>query len=1050
MLISLFLFIFSVEAKTLNQKAVSASSSSSGKNVKELVLKEKNTTALSKTTTQEEQAVKDYLVEKLNYLNKMLPKDHKARRAINLRRAHILSLKAEENFMKAERENCKSCEIEARSDAKKSLSIYTKMDSILSTYSMLHTESLFKQAYLHRFLGEKSKSLKALKRVIAKKGIDPLLITRAWFNMGEIYFELYNYKKSLQAFNKVLKKKQSPWRFKAFYRKIWSLSNLSLYEQSVNELESFLKSKLYSNLSGEEQKLKQKLEKELTVLYSYAKVTDKRLAFLYDFSKQDQNKNTPFEKNKRLSDLAQALSRMGQVSASNKVWKTHISKTSSLEDKLKAQFFIVNNDLIVGKTNYLKITGQKLEKIFLLQQKTKPVEDFKQKLKKQAKIVFNRISEKQADFSLDQKKRLLILFKKYNSIYPKDVDILFSSASLAVDLKQYALAQDLFQTAVLNIDFYNNKKIPKAEIKEMMSIGQMEMAELTKDKQRRLRSYDFYIQHGISEDLIFKAKYQKTYIGYEDKDYETSANLFTKLALYKAKNKNLNKLQALRLKAAHLSLSSLDQLGGQEEQLAQKAGLFMKEFPQNRKEFVRIYHAALLNTVKKLVSNKDFSHRPVQASIDKNVLKAWSVLKMVSVKEATGKEALTYHFNQLLLAKELLKFKPMDQSLQFLLTNKNLKKEDRKTALIWKLWLAELRFDFKEVLRIMKILRPEDQSEEHLLRLSRLAELAGQSPIPYYKIFIKKFPKSQSTVAVVTSLIRKSAPKDKRNFLKEYSTFFKNQPNKLTYLVLKTDKGRLEDSFIQPFVSLPFMKNSPLALFLNRKKVIESFEKDLTKVVSYSISMRSSGRRLRQSLKDYTYKINQLGNQANEALKTGDWTVRVFVVSHWEKEISRFYNSVMNLPLPKNLTKEEEQQYKKLLKEQMQIYERQIAQLQEELKLLWSRDFIADYRKGLEQDKVFYGPLKWEMQKLSMVSKEEDRKQIQVLLASIKMQSHKLAEGKKVQTHHLYKLLKQNPFDQRSLMELLNLEKNNNNEALSYYLVNRIKELKKKNKWIRL
>ena len=78
----------------------------------------------------------------------------------------------------------------------------------------------------------------------------------------------------------------------------------------------------------------------------------------------------------------------------------------------------------------------------------------------------------------------------------------------------------------------------------------------------------------------------------------------------------------------------------------------------------------------------------------------------------------------------------MDQSIQALLSDKNLKKEDQKMVLTWKLWLAELRFDFKEVLRVVKILQPEEQSEEQVLRLARLAELAGKNPIPYYKTFV--------------------------------------------------------------------------------------------------------------------------------------------------------------------------------------------------------------------------------------------------------------------------------------------------------------------------
>ena len=1028
-------------------------------NEKKVILGNQQANFSSKAGIQLEQSAKDYLIERLDYLNRTLPEGHRARKPLNLRLAHILSLQAEENFMKAEKEKCKSCKKIAQSSARRSLSIYKTIDPLLKTrHPLLHTESLFKRAYLFRFLGEKSKSLNELKKIVAKNRIDPSLEARAWFSIGEIYFELYDYKKSLKAFNRVLKQAQSPWRFKSVYRKIWSLSNLSLYEQSVDKLESFLKSDLYSNpdLDLEERKLKQKLEDELIVLYNYAKITDERLAFLYSFSKQNQNKNTVSEKNKRLLNLAKALNRIGRMNDSNKVWQMYMSKTPFLKSQLQAYFFMVDNDLALSKNNLLEDTGQKLEKIFSLQEKVKIAQDFKQALRAQTKRFFNQINPKVSLFSENQKRYLLTLYQKYSFTYLKDIDILSRSAFLARDLSKYALSQDLFQEVVLHIDSYENKKISKAEIKENMSFWQMEMAELTKDEKRRLKSYDFYIQHGSREDLAFKAGYQKAYISYENKKYKESSELFKKLALYKVKKENFKKLQGLRLKAAHLSLSALDQLGHQEEELARRAGLFIKVFPQDHKEFIRIYHSALLNTVKKLVSHKDFSRRPIQASLDKNILKAWEKLQLISLKEATKEEALTYHFNRLLLAKELLKFEAMDQSFQALLADNNLEEEDKKNVLTWKLWLVELRFDFKEVLRLIKILQPEDQSEGHLLRLARLAELSGKNPIPYYKIFIEKFPNSQSTVAVLTSIIEKSSDKNKKIFLQKYASFFKRWPDTLTYLILKVDKGRLEEHFINPFFSLDFMKASPLASFSRKKEVIESFEKELANIVSYSLPKISSGDRLTRAIKNYSNKIDELDTKAKEALKAKDWTARVFIISHWKRELSRFYNSIMELPLPKSLTAEEEKQYIKLLQEQLQPYKEQIVQMQNELNSLWSRDFLKDYMRDLKQGSIFYGPLKWEMEKLFMVSDGKNKNKIQLLLSSIKTQEQmkiqglKLADKKENQTQHLYQELRKNPFDKKSLVKLLELEETKKNKTLSYYLVNRIKELKKKNSLVKL
>ncbi len=995
-------------------------------------------------------SAKSYLTAKLDFLVQSLPESHPSRNPLLLRLAHVLSLRAEEKFIKADKGDCPSCSLSARNMANKALLAYKKLDPILhSHHPLLYTEALFKQAYLLSFLNEPLRSLSALKKI--STGSRPLLKARVWFNMGEIHFEMDNYKASLQAFDKVLKQGESPWSFKATYQKIWSLFNLSLYELAVNELELFLKSKLYSQprLTKADKNLKQKLESELVALYSYAEVRGPRLSFLYNFSKHSKESNSLTEKNLRLFQLANSLSQMGRRAESNIVYQVYLSKSLSLKDQMQAYLAMLDNDYRGQKDNYLKTVGRKVEKLFVLRQQIKISKKFDLQLKNRVQKTLQSFNRYLLGFSDSEKSYLLSLFQKYNSVYPNSADMLFLSAHLAKDLKKYALAQSLFQAVVLNADSYEAKDISKKELKESLSLLQMEMAEQTQNLKKRINAYDFYIQNGSRRGRIWKAMYQKAYINYERKEYKKSAYSFMDLVLSSKTGLAGKDIKKLRLKSAHLALSALDHRGGEEEELARLSGIFMKEFPKNRPEFVRIYHSALLNTVKKLVSKKDFSQPVYKASSDKNILKAWSVLEDFSIKEAKGEEALSYYFNRLILAKELLKFKPMDKSIQFLLSNKALSKEDRKTVLKWKLWLAELRLDFKEALKIVQEIETTKPSEEQILRLSRLAELSGESPVPYYSAFIKKFPNSSSLLAVLTSLVEKSLHKNRKQVLIKHAQFFKNQPETLTHLVLKIDEGQLDNQFMKAFTSLNFMKNSSLNLFLRRKNTIELFESQLAKLAQLSLPPHLEGRKLNRKLKNYTKQIELLKSHASSALKTKDWTVRVFVISKWRNEISRFYNSVMSLSLPPGLTEQEQNQYKGLLSERMKIYKVHIVQLEEELEGLWSRDFLKDYKKAF-QHKVFHGPLKWEIEKVLTVLDGEPAKQAQSLLHYVKTPDpeQKTATASSHSTQHLYKALKENPFDRSSLNELLKLEKDN--EVLSYYLANRIKELKKQNRWIKL
>ena len=985
---------------------------------------------------------KEYLVKKLDYLNRTLPKNNKAENALKLRLAHTLSLISENNFLKFEKDKCLKCEKRARDSAIRSLFIYKQLDPILSKHSPLHITALFRQAYLERLLGNKKRSIYQLIRIANKRNTPSSFISRAWYNIGEIYFESYEYKNSLQAFNQVLKI-DSTWSFKATYRKIWSLFNLSLYKQSITELITFLKSDLYSrtSLKKENQFLKEKLETELITLYSYGPINNQILDFIYNFNKKKKNKNSSLEKNQRLFDLAKALNRIGRLVDSNIVWTAYLKKIKNPKKNLLAYYHILDNYLTLGSRDKLFEVGKKVEEIFALQKEVKAYKA--DEMSKKIRQFFNQVSEK-ALGSKEEKEYMLSLYGKYNSIYLTTKDTLLASAMLAEDLNKYKLAGDLLRELGRNI-----KKPDQIKLKENISIKQMELAELTKDDSIRSKSYEFYIKNGINPALVFKAKYQMAYLAYNNKDLNKANDLFSKLALYelKAENKIINEL---KLKSAHLSLSALDQLGKQEEQLVYQAGLFMSHFPDNRREFSKIYNTAILNTVKKLVSNKNFSHQSFQVSTDKDVLKAWDFLNLFATRYSAQKDLSVYYLDKLLLAKELLKFDQMDKSIKFLLANKNLSAQDRKVALTWKLWLAELRFDFKEVLKLIKVLNPSDESEEHLLRLAKFSKLANLDSTPYYKTLIKNFPNSSSKLAIVTFLIENSSSKkEKIELLKKYANIYEEDSNKLTYLILKIDEGQLDSSFINFFIKLSFMKNSFLYTFEKRRKSIDNFTKKLKRVRLNSLASQLSGYRFKIALEKWTKEINDLNERANALLKTQDWTTRVFILSEWKKELKRFYNSVLDFPPPKELTEEEKQEYKTLLVSQMQVYAQEIKQLKNELNKLWSQDFLNDYKAGLEKDIIFYPPLKWELDKLAESTDGDKKKSIQALLDSLTQnlknrKIKKFTEIHKEKVDNLYKILKKNPFDKDSLTKLFNLEKKRQNTALSFYLSNRIKKLSKK------
>ena len=122
--------------------------------------------------------------------------------------------------------------------------------------------------------------------------------------------------------------------------------------------------------------------------------------------------------------------------------------------------------------------------------------------------------------------------------------------------------------------------------------------------------------------------------------------------------------------------------------------------------------------------------------------------------------------------------------------------------------------------------------------------------------------------AVLTSMVEKSPYKNKKIVLQKYAPLFKNQPDTLTYLVLKVDRGQMDEKFIKSFVFLDFMKDTPLFSFLQRKENYRGLlKKNWLTFQAILCRERSSGNRLTRAIKNYSNKVDKLGSKAEEALK---------------------------------------------------------------------------------------------------------------------------------------------------------------------------------------
>lgn len=1007
-----------------------------------------------------EQVSRDYLVDKLQTLYQSTPSSHDRKKPVTLRLAHILFLRAVDNISKNKSEDCKKCLELGLQDAQRSLALYSELNPYMqSNHPMLYVQSLFKQVYLHSLQNQKLKAISIIKKIIQIDTLSEDLLTRAYFNLGSLYFESYNYDQALQAFNKVLAKQNHPWIFRAHYHKIWSLYNLSHYSEAIQSLEQFLVSSIYqkeSSLLEEEKSLRQKLQKELVVLYSRSELTDRQIKFFYNFDFDQKSLNSRDAKNKRLIDLALSLSRIGRAKESAQIWKIYLEKDISSENRVRAYAFLIDSYFLIHDRNWVEKVGDIVQKSFAFQKVIKKCfNNVCGHIQKNQEQYIKRLAE-HSQKTGKYKEFLLSLYQSYNNLYPNQSDTLLASAVLAQDLKNYGLSHDLFyetsqafEKSLKNISDSQKRDRMQKDL-EKVRVLQVEMAELSQDQERREKSYSMYIQHGTNKEFNVHTQYQKIYLLYQQKLYKQASSLFKNFAL--AHSKGLSqKIKDLQLKAAHLALSCLDFLGketkgGEVDQLMFDWSLaFLKKFPKQKKDFLNIHYTALFNKVKKLVSYKNLSLFPITPSSDPDISKAWELVASADINQMPSKYKNDYYMNKLILAKELLKLDEMNQVISQLMTIKTLPQEDQKMVSDWNLWLAEARFDFYEVLKSVE--KNQEDTEEYYLRLARLSELANKDYMSRYHHFLKKFPQSQKSFEVVVHMLNKSLEKEKPKLLKRYNNYFKQNPDLFSYWVLKLDDQNLNTDFLTSFTQFDFMNNSSVKKFIEKRAFVNGFQKALQKARSVSLPANASGKTLANSIARYKKHIQTLESQVKIALESQGWLSQLVAFSGFYGELTRFYDSILGLPLPEGLNPEEQEEYKTLIVQQIQPYKTRADQLKKQLNNMLSKNFIEDYQKLAKDDPVSHGILKWELnQVLSVVEQSQKADSIQSILQSLKTKEVDQTDTDQVKIAHeeiekIYKRLKKHPFHQEDLKQLLKLEQARNNTPMSYYLKNRLAQI---------
>ena len=314
----------------------------------------------------------------------------------------------------------------------------------------------------------------------------------------------------------------------------------------------------------------------------------------------------------------------------------------------------------------------------------------------------------------------------------------------------------------------------------------------------------------------------------------------------------------------------------------------------------------------------------------------------------------------------------------------------------------------------------------------------------------RKNKHSPEARAMILRMIDESPNEEKKRILHKYQTILETDPEDFAYLLLKVSQGNPHANFIKPFVQKASMEKTYLVQFLKRKSLVNNIKFYYKKSRSFKAHEGNSERILSKNIKGYLKLVDSLEQVVFKSMESGDWTVQVIGLSYLEKEISKFYDFIINTPRPQNLTPEEEQEYIALLLKRMAPYKKKKEELLVRTQELWKdSDFLQSYKIGFQMDPLFHSLLKWEIQELSQVSPLHTQEDLQRLIKRESRPSRKKVKMSKVEESEIVSIqqaLSKKPFDWKNLKRLMEMESKRDNFAMVYYLKGRIQKLKEAKK----
>lgn len=957
----------------------------------------------------------DMIIHRLELGIGTMSKTEPARPGIVLRLAELYSDRARLKAINEMDKNCSKC-TGAHDDRKQAIALFN--EALPKIEKQKQGPVVLQIAHLYSLNDESKKSTDLYHKLLKdKKTYSSEVRALANANLGEFHFKQNDFKTALK-YLEAARHENLKNRALVDYRIAWCQLNLGQNHKAVQSMIALLKNpKVLSTTSADgktvDANFVQDASNDLAKFLARTKVNTTTIALVRSLSPDKGRKAN-------LYTLASESDRMGKKRESLVVWAAYVDEGDvSNNEKLEVQIRVAKIYYDMAKRD---LSANAFEKAMTLWQKTPCTGDKCEELKTKAKgmiTAWNKSQKRKPELGL------LRVYTAYTNTFQDDTEMLHWGAIVGKDLGRHKEAAVMFHRSAILAKAELAKKPNDKTLKNIFEgslLGEIEMAEASKDSKARENAYNFYLQMNPNGDQQVDVRYQRAQVYYSTNRYQDAFSEFHYLASMPGKDN-----ADIKVKSADLALDSLVAL--KDDQNLQVRSLeYARLYPARKNEYLKISRKASMNLVAaKLKNDRDADRTDYKSSL--------VALDKVNMEGADAAEQIKFYKNKITVAQRALALDSVTQSSNHLLAISTLSKDDTEWALEQKVWAAELQLNFSQAYQLtQKMSLPKLSKADRELRLALLAELAGQSPRKHNEAFLKL-----SRNVRATNLVRVSLIKDASNQWKELDRHLKalnKTPDLLAGITLEVFAHHKDYRHAEHLLKTTRIGQYPAGATLARHLSLRDFHSFDRKIANHRIRGYND-HAMQSTIKERLKLLGQSERQAQLAVNRHDWTLQILALTQLARENRRLYHDILKLPKPARLNARDKKKYADLLKSQSAPYLNRAEKIEGQLAKMWDSGSIqtlqATYMTATPDLQRLYRD---EIKVLAQNALPHAKNRLQNLLDT------PLRHPSTRDLMNARRELQSNPFDISKAENLRQLESQSGSQAMVAYLDERITQLK--------